>query len=341
VRIFVSEYVCGGAWPEPAITGSLAVEGRAMLCAVVEDLSRISGINVETTWDRRLGPSPLRGARAVPILSREDERHEFERLARECDATLVIAPEFNRILIERCRIVEDCGGRLLGPGSRAVELCTDKLRLARHLHEAGIRTIPTAALQLDSPSPPFSYPIVIKPRDGAGSQSTYRIEHAADLEALLTARQQSIAERAFIVQPWLSGRPVSVAMITSPSGGEIELLPVADQLLSDDGRFNYRGGRVPAGDVNPTRVQTTALAACRTIPRLRGYVGVDLIVPDDPALGPVVVEINPRLTTSYLGYRALAADNLAEWLLLANRFQRDARWHREPVAFDAAGMIAR
>jgi predicted ATP-grasp superfamily ATP-dependent carboligase len=263
------------------------------------------------------------------------------RLARECDATLVIAPEFNRILVQRCRIVEDCGGRMLGPGSRAVELCSDKLRLAGYLHEAGIRTIPTAALHRDCQSPPFPFPIVVKPRDGAGSQSTYRINDPAEFEALLGSLEAALAERAFIVQPWILGRPVSVAMLISQSGGEIELLPVAEQLLSDDGRFFYRGGKVPAGKVDPMPVQTTALAACRTIPRLRGYVGVDLIVPDDPALGSVVVEINPRLTTSYLGYRALATDNLAEWMLLANRFQRDARWHREPVEFDAAGKIVR
>lgn len=341
MRIFVSEYVCGGGWPEPTIAGSLAVEGRAMLCAVVEDLSRIAGVRVETTWDLRLGSQPLRGAHVVSVGSRAEEQRAFERLARECDATLVIAPEFNRILVERCRIVEDCGGRMLGPGSRAVELCSDKLRLARHLEEAGIRTIPTAAQHRDNRSPPFPFPIVIKPRDGAGSQSTWRIDHAEALELLSASLTEEMAERAFVVQPWLAGRPVSVALLFSQSGGEIEVLPVAEQVLSDDGRFVYRGGKVPAGNVDPMRVQTTALAACRTIPRLRGYVGVDLIVPDDPAAGPVVVEINPRLTTSYLGYRALAADNLAEWMLLANRFQRDARWHREPVEFDAAGRIAR
>jgi hypothetical protein len=48
-----------------------------------------------------------------------------------------------------------------------------------------------------------------------------------------------------------------------------------------------------------------ASAACRTIPGLRGFVGVDLLL--DEETGTVtVVEINPRLTTSYLGYRQLA-----------------------------------
>ncbi len=171
MRVFVSEYTCGGAWPEVAIAGSLAAEGRAMLCAVVDDLSRISDVRVETTWDVRLGPNPFRCARTTQIESRADERQCFERLAGECDATLIIAPEFDGILLDRCRIVENAEGRLLGPGSRAVQLCTDKLRLAVHLRDAGVLTIPTELLCWDQ-APPF--PAVIEAFRGTALDSERR-----------------------------------------------------------------------------------------------------------------------------------------------------------------------
>src|SRR4029077_16650538 len=109
--------------------------------------------------------------------------------------------------------------------------------------------------------------------------------------------------RRYIWQRFLSGRPVSVALLISDSGDNVETLPVAEQLLSDDGRFFYRGGRIPARDVDQASIQASALAACRCVPGLRGYVGVDLIVPAGEPTRPIVVEINPRLTTSYLGYR--------------------------------------
>jgi predicted ATP-grasp superfamily ATP-dependent carboligase len=70
-----------------------------------------------------------------------------------------------------------------------------------------------------------------------------------------------------------------------------------------------------------------------------GYVGVDLIFPDATPHQPVVVEINPRLTTSYLGYRALAENNLAEWMLIPRRFERPIQWRQGVVEFDAAGKI--
>ena len=60
MQVFVSEYVCGGAWPEERIESSLAHEGRAMLTALVEDLSRIPGARVITTWDARLGTHTLK-----------------------------------------------------------------------------------------------------------------------------------------------------------------------------------------------------------------------------------------------------------------------------------------
>ena len=42
---------------------------------------------------------------------------------------------------------------------------------------------------------------------------------------------------------------------------------------------------------------------------MRGYVGVDLILTQDEAL---LIEINPRLTTSYIGLRQVIDFNLAE-----------------------------
>jgi hypothetical protein len=347
LRVFVSEYVSGGGWPGGTIAGSLAVEGRAMLGAIVDDLSRIAGVRVETTWDSRLGPLPFASARALPVESPADERRHFQRLAAECDATLVIAPEFDGILRERCRLVEDAGGRLLGPGSRAVALCTDKLRLAAHLHEAGIATIPAEVVDWDlelSAVPtggPPRFPAVIKPRDGAGSQNNWLVRNADEFERLRCEYVADGIPQQFIRQPYIPGTAVSVAAIFSPSRRDVQVFVPAAQRLSDDGRFRYLGGRVPLRRTDRVAIQNTALAACRSVPGMRGYVGIDLVIPDQAPHWPVVVEINPRLTTSYLGYRALAENNLAEWMLLSGRFERGIRWRDGVVEFDAAGTIAK
>ena len=59
---------------------------------------------------------------------------------------------------------------------------------------------------------------------------------------------------------------------------------------------------------------------CRAIPGLDGYVGIDLLLGED---APVVVEVNPRLTTSYVGLGRALGINVARRVL--------AGAHREPV----------
>jgi predicted ATP-grasp superfamily ATP-dependent carboligase len=72
------------------------------------------------------------------------------------------------------------------------------------------------------------------------------------------------------------------------------------------------------------------------VPGLSGYFGVDLVL-GESADGSQdrVIEINPRLTTSYLGLRRLARFNLAQALLRLAQGERvtGLRWHPGPWSF--------
>ena len=145
MRVFVSEYVCGGAWPDETLDSSLGVEGRAMLEALIEDLLQISGVDVVTTWDRRLGAFPFAesaSCEVVQIFSAIEEEQVFERLCDESDAAFVIAPEFHGILCSRVEIASS-RTRLIGCDVAATELSSDKLKFARHLIATKIPTVPT------------------------------------------------------------------------------------------------------------------------------------------------------------------------------------------------------
>jgi predicted ATP-grasp superfamily ATP-dependent carboligase len=315
-----------------------------MLGAIVDDLSRISGVHVVTTWDSRLGLHPFRNVEvSVPQRRLLVRKRQLDSLSLSCDATLLIAPEFDGILFDLCRRVEIIGGKLLSAGSTAVQLCADKLKLAALFKEAGVPTIPTRRLSWDYASPLESsdhvlhFPLVIKPRDGAGSQDNHLVRTWDEFERLRFFLSAHARSHSYIWQPFIAGRPVSVGLLISESG-EVHTFPVAEQFLSDNGRFFYRGGRIPTRDVDQAAVQAAALAASGCVPGLRGYVGVDLIVPADEPARPIVVEINPRLTTSYLGYRALAVNNLAE-RMLPGRTQQPIEWRAGQVEFDAAGNL--
>src|SRR5262249_37565965 len=154
----------------------------------------------------RLGRSPFARAGTTAVESPSEELTHFRRLSKTCDATLVIAPEFDDILLNRCGIVEEAGGRLLGPASRAVALCTDKLRLAIHLREAGIETIPAESFTWNHGQPNSAanshlvFPAVIKPRDGAGSQYTWLVKSAEDFMQLHAGHSGAEGRGEFIAQ---------------------------------------------------------------------------------------------------------------------------------------------
>jgi predicted ATP-grasp superfamily ATP-dependent carboligase len=64
-----------------------------------------------------------------------------------------------------------------------------------------------------------------------------------------------------------------------------------------------------------TRLARQALAA---LPPAHGYVGVDLVLgAASDGAGDAVIEVNPRLTTSYVGLRAAVRQNLARAMLQA------------------------
>lgn len=344
MRVFVSEFVCGGGWPGARLETSLACEGQAMLAALIEDIAKIPGLQVVTTWDIRLGPCPLTNCEVRLVDSAIDELSQFRELIRDSDTVWVIAPETNGELLKRAlqfQLVNNTEPprsiprRLLGASDRAIMLASDKLPLAAWLHE---RSIPTPETLPFNPADRQSEvrwqgPTIIKRRDGAGSQDMFLVREGFDLWNARHELGRLNEPETFIQQPFIAGTALSVTLLIAEDGSVLEVFPVAEQHLSSDGHFKYRGGQVPA-DLSPESalaVQQLAERACRAMPGLTGYVGCDIVLPDDQPLEPVLIEINPRLTSSYLGYRQLTDDNIPARLLDAHATA--LRWKSEPVTF--------
>jgi hypothetical protein len=304
-----------------------------MLSAVLEDFGRCPGVETVTLLDRRLLPrvadlAPRVAAHAAPV---GEEEQTFRTLAAAADWSLVIAPEFEDILFQRCRWVEEEGGRLLGPSSAAVRLTADKLALACHWKAFGIPT----------PSSSSPCPQVCKPRFGAGSQATFLVHNEEELGRARRQAQNEGWSGELMLQSYARGLAVSVAFLSSE---EWHSLPAVEQHLSKNGRFRYLGGRLPLPEALDHRARSQAERAARCVEGLHGWYGVDLILGDaEDGSGDAVIEINPRLTTSYVGLRRLARFNLAEALLAAATGARPPcrDWGTESIAFRANGEIIR
>lgn len=340
MRIFVSEYITSGALGAEALPHTLAREGAAMVAAVLRDLTPVPGWSVQTTLDPRFQRTLAAVTAGVEVAWAQDPiqaERAFDAAASHADLTLVIAPETGGILQARVERVLALGGTCRNCRSDAIALCGDKLALARVLEQSRIPTIPTRELPMGThPWDVVSGPCVVKPRDGAGSWLTRRLDPGQTHDWNVLAAHYQAAGRSdkILVQPFLPGTPVSVAGLCEP--GELpEILPVAAQHLTHPD-FEYLGGTVPAEISSAARsaVQDLARQICASIPGLCGYVGLDLILPENRDTDPVVVEINPRLTTSFVGYQRLCRDNLGQRLVTRGSA---LRWKDSPVPFRADG----
>lgn len=319
MRVFLYEYMTAtGTGREPGSPAhAMYREGHAMRDALVEDFARIEGVEAFTFPDEA---APVKPAALLRVVER-------------ADWSVVIAPEIDGELADVVQMVMSAG-RFLGSLPMGIRLTSDKLLLAEHWREAGVRTPATSDRE---PTACEAFPVVWKPRDGAGSTDTFLIRDRFELASALATRDP---ERPMILQEFVPGRAASVAFLCGPRE-RVPLLPTF-QSLSDDGRFKYLGGELPIPDDLAARGVKLGRAAVECVPGLRGYVGVDLVLGDAvDGARDYVIEINPRLTTSYIGLRALAAFNIAEAMLrIATGEEVGALWWKPGRArFSADGAV--
>ena len=108
------------------------------------------------------------------------------------------------------------------------------------------------------------------------------------------------------------------------------------QILSNDGKFTYIGGSRIMDAKLIDRAQRIGHQAISALPPTQGYVGIDLVL-GEQATDDYLIEINPRLTTSYLGLRQIADSNLAQAMLqiakgeepLVSFSPREVRFHAD------------
>jgi predicted ATP-grasp superfamily ATP-dependent carboligase len=316
------EYVTGGGLAGQELPPTLAAEGRAMRRALAADFAA-AGRRVIMTLDPRLPDEP--GPWTVARLDLAHGLSPLADLAAGAGLALVVAPETDRALDRAVEAVVGAGCPSIGCDLEAIAHAGDKLWTIETLQEAGLPVPPTLPVLRALPPPgPEYFPGVLKPQDGAGALNTVLVPDPAAL------RNAFGPLRAAILQPYLPGAAYSASFLAD-ARGRPHLVGVGRQRVTLDGlRFAYRGGTVPEG----TRAMAAACAeALATLKGVRGWVGVDLLVDSEGTLR--LLEINPRVTTSYVGWRELLPPGaLARtWLDLLERPD-------DPVAAAPLGDLA-
>ena len=312
-RLFVCEYLSGGgldaAGPPAHAERELLAQGLAMRDALLADLARLPGLAIACATGR--GVPPPRGA--VPLQARPGEAFDdfVTREAAAHDLAWVVAPETGGLLAALAARVAPA--RWLGCRPEAIALCTSKCATLERLQAHGVITPLAAAGEATR--------WVVKPDDGAGSVETrvHASREAAEADRAARAAQGAPAT----LEPWVEGEALSLSLACGGEG-EAELLSVNRQRIEigPDGSVAYGGVALDARALAEGRRETlaaTSHAVAAAIPGLQGFVGIDLVW--HARRGPVVIEVNPRLTCAYAGLSAALGRNLAGELL-----ERHAAW---------------
>lgn len=264
MRIIAWEYVTGGGGAR-SDNGAMAAEGAMMAEALMRDLGDIA--EVEAVLARELAPA-----------------------LADCDAFWPIAPETDGALEEATRRARAADRIVLNSAADAVAIASSKRATARRLADCGIPVVATRPL---GERPPSSNGWVVKPDKGTGAADARIITRPDELE------QHAAALRDPVVQPYVPGTPLSLSVIAQD--GNAWLLSCNLQRVDHVGDgFAYRGSVVGGAEHRRDVLLPIAKAVAAALPGLWGHVGIDLI--DGPS-GPEVLEINPRITTSYVGLR--------------------------------------
>ena len=217
------------------------------------------------------------------------------------DAAWIIAPETGGLLERLSRRAVDAGVRLLGSSPEAVALTASKLATAGRLEAAGLPVIPTFTVSDELPLYPGRW--VVKPDDGAGSDATIR---CWDAEAA-----QELLREGLIAQPWIGGESLSLSLLCDGTGTRLMSINRQEIVVEDD-RVSLAALVVNAVSDREGFFADMGGAVVAALPGLYGWVGIDFIMAEGM---PMILEVNPRLTTSYCGLRPARGINAAQLLL--------------------------
>jgi len=351
MRILAYEFASGGGLAGRPVPASLAREGRAMLTALVADLARIGRHEIVTTADRRFTLHAPRGVDVVTV--GPGGVALLDDLIASVDAVWLIAPETDGWLEGLAAKVERTGRMLLGTGSAAIRRAADKQRLPNRLARCGLPHPPTRVVHRHAEARAIAddlgYPVIVKPARGAGCGGVCLAKTPRDLQAAIERATGCSAglsaprrgpERAALLQRYVPGVAASVSLLSD--GRRAVALAANAQAICAGSSLSYTGGRTPLDHPLAERAIDAAMRTCEAFPGLHGYVGVDLVLTSADA---VVIEVNPRLTTAYLGVRSAisrrsGSGNIAEMAIDACAGKLPARPRiARHVRFTSAGRV--
>ncbi len=310
--VFVYEHVCGGGKAGEDLPESWLAEGRAMLEAAVMAFAD-AGCRVVTTLDARFDIDLP--AETIRVESPRKAEEILIEMTQRTDRGLLIAPETDGVLLRLTKLTDLKSGWNLGSTPEAVALCADKIATSNHLNDYGFPIYDPFRLHDFGESIEHEGLFVVKPIDGAGTVDTFLVPGPSVRS--FAARYLADPSR-FHCMRFVPGPSVGYSFYCDGQGGAVPIAACRHEVRFEPVEpwiFRFRldeGSPAPVPGEDQCAIVKDAI---RTIPGLRGWIGVDVIL---ELTGQVatILEINPRLTSSFVWAinRTVRSEIMSRWL---------------------------
>lgn len=309
------EYITGGGFAGQTLPASLAAEGGMMLQALLAELKCLDDIQLCVPLDARCNmPALLSDHETVTVSSDCDITSLLADLLIEADLFWPIAPESDGILQSLAELAADANVEVLLSHPAALAICADKYATHQMLRMWAIPLVETRLL--NDGAADLGENIVVKMADGVGCMDSVVI----NAEQLPTAVAELSEPQRYVLQPYIDGQAASLSCLFRR--GQAWLICYNHQeIVLEKGRFSLQGCLVNVQTDKWDFYRNLVKRIAAAMPDLWGYIGIDII--ENAEHGPLVLEINPRLTSSYVGIRQATGINVAEQVLRLR--------HAEPI----------
>lgn len=326
MKILVCEFFLAGLGdPISKLPPTLLREARAMASTLLQSLATDPALQVRVL----LHPDANMVLPATIDVTWTTSHPLIDLTSALCRTDMLwpIAPETEGRLKAMVGLARRYGVFTLSPEEKLIEIATDKWLTYLHLKN---HRIPTPETVLGGKPSPGAGPWIVKPRDGVGSLHVRLVQDPTELPK----------DEDWVIQSFCPGRDISQVVV----GGAREdwYLPPCSQILMGGGSFEYLGGETPLDPASYQRSEKLARTLIKSIGAFRGWLGIDMVLGHDPSgKDDKIIEVNPRLTTSFVGLNRLAKLPLGP-AVVNHAFGRDLPlpgFGDQLVRFQASGEV--
>tara|TARA_B100001287_G_scaffold69482_1_gene57212 strand:- start:215 stop:1156 length:942 start_codon:yes stop_codon:yes gene_type:complete len=291
-KVLIYEYFTGGGIiNEELCSSSLLSEAKIIVNSVVNEYCKSQEYQVYYFLDSRLKLDNL--GKSIEVKSSE-QLYDI-KLLRTFDLILPILPEQNMELYSYCEFLAEQNIETLISSPETIKVLSDKYVFSSFCLKHNIPCIPSYLSSQINAIPHDT--IIEKDRYGVGCSHVKKI-----------SKKDSIKRKKMIYQPYIKGNHFSLCVYYEKKSFKILTLNEQDIVL-DNNKIKLRSLKVNVKNSHYLELYSILRNIYKSLPGLYAYVGVDLIMTRDKIL---VVEVNPRLTTSFTGISSTLGINMSQ-----------------------------